>query len=137
MVGMEVLIDAVAEVVVLDVVQAGFFCLFLTWLVGGYDGCDSRDRGCGWCGGVGWCGGAGVVEMVCSVIMGVGIGGVGNRGWGVVSSGENVSVTDGGADGGGARWRDCCRFPYGIFGELREDLPYRLPFMLDIGDVFL
>ena len=134
------LMDLVVEVVVVeavDVVQKGFFCLFLTWLVGGYDGCDSRDRGCGWCGGVGWCGGAGVVEMVCSVIMGVGIGGVGNRGWGVVSSGENVSVTDGGADGGGARWRDCCRFPYGIFGELREDLPYRLPFMLDIGDVFL
>ena len=134
------LMDLVVEVFVVeavDVVQKGFFCLFLTWLVGGYDGCDSRDRGCGWCGGVGWYGGAGVVEMVCSVIIGVRIGGVGNRGWGVVSSGENVSVTDGGADGGGARWRDCCRFPYGIFGELREDLPYRLPFMLDIGDVFL
>ena len=122
MVGTDVLMDLVVEVVVVeavDVVQKGFFCLFLTWLVGGYDGCDSRDRGCGWCGGVGWCGGAGVVEMVCSVIIGVRIGGVGNRGWGVVSSAENVSVTDGGADDGGARWRDCCRFPYGIFGELR------------------
>ena len=74
-----------------------------------------------------------MVEVVCSMRMGVGIGGVGNRGGGVVSSGGNVSATD----GGGARWRDCCRFPDGIFGELREDLPYHLPFMLDIGDVFL
>ena len=78
-----------------------------------------------------------MVEVVRSMRMGVGIGGVGNRGGGVVSSGGNVSVTDGGADGGGARWRDCCRFPDGIFGELREDLPYHLPFMLDIGNVFL
>ena len=137
MVGMEVLIEAMVEVLVLDVVQAGFFCLFLTCLLRGYDGCESRDRGCGWCAGVGLCGGVGVVEMVGSVIMGVGIGGVGNRGGGVVNSGENVSVTDGGDDGGGARWRDCCRFPHGIFGELRENLPYLFPFMLDIGDVFL
>ena len=35
--------------------------------------------------------------------IGVGMGGVGNRGRGVASSGGNVSVTDGGADGGGAR----------------------------------
>ena len=66
--------------------------------------------------------------------MGVGMGGVGNRGRGVVSSGENVSVTDGGVDGGGARWRDCCKFPNGIFGELPEDLPYYLPFTLHTGD---
>ena len=78
-----------------------------------------------------------MVEVVCSMRMDVGIGGVGNRGRGVVSSGGNVKVTDGGADGGGARWRDCCRFPDGIFGELQEDLPYHILFMLDIGNVFL
>ena len=65
-------------------------------------------------GGVAWCGGVGVVEVLCSVTMGVGVGGVVNRGGGVVSGGGNVSVTDGGANGGGARWRDCCRFPNGI-----------------------
>ena len=59
-------------------VQAGFFCLFLMWLLGGHDGCESGDRGCGWWGGVGWCGGAGVVEVVCGVRMGVGTGGPGN-----------------------------------------------------------
>ena len=53
------------------------FCLFLAWLSGGYDGCESGDRGCGWCGG------AGVVEVFCSVRMGVGVGSVGNRGGGV------------------------------------------------------
>ena len=84
-----------------------------------------------------WCGGAGVVEVVCSVRMGVGIGSAGNRGRGVVSSGGNVSVTDVVADGGGARWRDCFTFPDEIFLELREDLPYRLPFMLNISNVFL
>ena len=52
-----------------------------------------------------------MVEVVCDVRMGVGVDGVGNRGEGVVSSGGNVSV----ADGGGARSRDCCRFPDGIF----------------------
>ena len=72
-------------------------------------------------------------EVICGVRMGVGVCSVGNRGEGVVSSGGNVSVTD----GGGARWRDCCRFPDGIFGELWEDLPYRLPFMLNLDDVFL
>ena len=41
------------------------------------------------------------------------------------------------ADGGGAKWRDCCRFPNGIFRDLSEDLPSRLPLMLDISDVFL
>ena len=55
--------------------------------------------------------------------MGVGMAGVGKRGGGVVSSGGNVSVTDGGADGGRAMWGDCCRFPDGIFGELWEGLP--------------
>ena len=68
--------------------------------------------------------------------MGVVIGGVGNRGGGLVSIGGNVSVTDGGADGGGARWWDCWRFPDGIFGVLQEGLPYHLPFMLNIGNVF-
>ena len=75
--------------------------------------------------------------VVCGVRMGMGVGGVGNREEVVVSSGGNVSVADGGADGGGARWRDCCRFPDGIFGELWEVLPYRFTFTLDIGDVFL
>ena len=66
----------------------------------------------------------GVVEVVCGVRMCVGVGGVGNKGEGVVSSGGNVSV----ADGGGARLRDCCRFPNGIFGGLWENLPYCLQF---------
>ena len=65
--------------------------------------------------------------------MGVGVGGVRNREEGVVSSGGNFIV----ADGGGAWWRDCCRFSNGIFGEPWEDLPYRLRFTLDIGDVFM
>ena len=112
------------------------FGLFLMKFVGRYDGCESGDRGCGWCCGVGWCGGAGMVEVVGSMKMCVGIGSVGNRGEGLVSSGGNVSVTDGGADGGGARWRDCYRFPDGIFGELREDVPYHVTFMLDINNVF-
>ena len=68
--------------------------------------------------------------------MGVGISSVGNRGGSVLSSGGNVSVTDGRADGGGTRWSDCCRFSNGVLGELWEDLPYCLPFTLDIGDVF-
>ena len=100
-----------------------FFCLFPAWLFGGYDECKSGDRGCGWCGGVGWCGVVGVVEVLCSVRMRVGVGGVGNGGGGVVSGGGNASAANGGADGGGAMWRDCCRFPDGNFGELREDLP--------------
>ena len=74
----------------------------------------------------------GVVEVVCGVRMSVGVDGAGNRGEGVVSSGGNVSMA-----GGGARWRGCCRFSDGIFRELWEDLPYCLPFMLDIGTVFL
>ena len=65
--------------------------------------------------------------------MGVRVGGTGNRGEGVVKSGGIFSADD----GGGARWRDCCRFGVGIFEELWEDLPYRLPFTLDIGDVCL
>ena len=48
-----------------------------------------------------------MVEVVCGVRMGVGVGHVGNGGQGLVSSEGNVSM----ADGGGARWRDCCRFP--------------------------
>ena len=78
-----------------------------------------------------------VVEMFCSVRMGVGVGGVGDRGGSVVSGGGNAGVADIGTDGGGARWRDCCRFPDEIFGELWEDLPYRLPFTLNITDFFL
>ena len=70
-----------------------------------------------------------MVEVVCSMRMSVGVGGVGNRGEGEVSSG--------GAERGGARWKDCCRFPNGNSGELREDLPCRLPFTLDIDNVFL
>ena len=85
-------------------------------MFGGYGGCESGDRNCGWCSGVA------VVEVVCDVRMGVGVGGVGNRGEGVVSTGGNVSVVD----GGGARWSDCCRFPNEVFGELWEDLPYHL-----------
>ena len=45
----------------------------------------------------------GVVDLVCSERMGVGVGRVGNRRGGLVSGGGNVSVTNGGADGGGAR----------------------------------
>ena len=80
--------------------------------------------------------GVGVVEVLCSVRMGVGVGGAGNRGGSVVSGGRNTSVADGGADGERPRWRACCRFPDGIFGELREDLSYRLPFTLDISGFF-
>ena len=47
-----------------------------------------------------------MVEVVSGVGMCVGVDGADNRGDGVVSSGGNVSVA-----GGGARWRDCCRFP--------------------------
>ena len=74
-----------------------------------------------------------MVELVGDVRMGVGVDGVGNRGEGGVSSGGNVSV----ADGRGARSRDCCRFPDGIFRELWEDLPYCLSFKLDISDVVM
>ena len=101
------------------------FFLFPMWLFCGYDGCESGDRGCVWCSVVG------VVEVLCSLRRDVGVGGVGNRGVGVVSGGGKASVADGGADGGRARWRDCCSFPNGIFGELWEDLPYRLPFTLE------
>ena len=102
-------------------------------MFGGCDGCESGDRGCVWCGSVG------VVEAVCGVRMGVTVGCVGTRGEGVVSSGRSVSL----ADGGVATWKDCCRFPGGISGELQEDppppppLPYCLPFRFNIGDVFL
>ena len=116
------------------------FYLFSAWLFGGYDGCESGDRVCDWCSGIVWCAGVSVVELFCSVRMGVGVDGVGNSGGSVVSGGGDGSVADGGADGGadgeGARWRICCRFPNGIFGELREDLPYRLPFTFDIIDFF-
>ena len=54
------------------------------------------------------------------------------RGEGVISSPGNDSLA-----GGRARWRDCCWFPDRIFGELWEVLPYRLPLLLDISDVYL
>ena len=73
-----------------------------------------------------------MVEVFYSVTMGVGVGGVGNRGRSVESGGGDASM----ADGGGARWRDCCRIYDGIFGELREGLPYRLPFTLNVIDFF-
>ena len=73
------------------------------------------------------------MEVVCSLGMGVEIDGAGNRGGVVMSSGGNVSLTD----GGGARWRDCCRIPDDIFGEPRKDLSYCLPFTLHINDLFL
>ena len=72
-----------------------------------------------------------MVEVVSGVGIGVGVDGAGNKGEGVVSSGGNNVA------GGEARWRDCCRFPDGVFGELWEDLPYCLPFTLNIGNVFL
>ena len=56
--------------------------------------------------------------MVCGIKMGVGVGVVGNRGEDVICSGGNVIR----ADGGGARWKDCCRFPHRIFGKLWEDI---------------
>ena len=65
--------------------------------------------------------------------LGVRVGGVRNREEGVVSSGGNVIV----ADGGGAMWRDWCTFPSRIFGELWKDLTYHLRFTLNIGDVFM
>ena len=73
-----------------------------------------------------------VAEVFCSMTIGVGVGTVRNRGGSVKSGGGDASVACGGADGGGARWRDCCRFFNGIFAELQEDLPYRLPFTLDL-----
>ena len=50
-----------------------------------------------------------MVEVFCSVRIGVGVGGVGNRGGAVVSGGGNASVAD-----DGARWRDCCSSPMGF-----------------------
>ena len=83
-------------------------CLFQAWLFRGYDGCESCDRGCGWCGSVG------VMDLVCGVRIGVAVGSVGTIGKGVVSSGGSVSV----ADSGEARWKDCCMFPSEISEEL-------------------
>ena len=40
-----------------------------------------------------------MVEVFCSVGMGVGVGGVENRGGSVVGGGGDASVADGGADG--------------------------------------
>ena len=73
-----------------------------------------------------------MVEVFYSVTMGVGVGGMGNRGISVEGGGGDVSV----ADGGGARWEDCCKFSDEIVGELREGLPYRLSFRLNVVDFF-
>ena len=124
MVGADVLMDVVVEVVVVetvDVVQVWFFVFFWHGCLGDMVGVRVVIEVV-----------VGVVDVVCSVRMGVGVGRVGNRGGGVVSGGGNVSATD----GGGAKWRDCCRFPDEILGEIRENLPYRLPFTLNIGNVF-
>ena len=99
-----------------------FFYLFLAWLFGGYDGCDSGNGT--WIGVVVL---VGVVEVFYSVTMGVG-----SRGRSMASGGGDASV----ADGGGAKYRYCCRFSDGILGELQEDLPYRLPFTLNVIDFF-
>ena len=113
MVVTDVMMEVLVEVVVVgavDVVRAGFFVFFMRGCLGDIMGVRVVIEVV-----------VGVVEVVCS-----------NRGEGVVSSGENVSVTS-----GGARWGDCCRFPNGIFGEHWEDLPYRPSFTFDMGDVFL
>ena len=39
------------------------FYRFPAWLFGRYDGCESGDGTCNWCGDLGWCGGVGVVEQ--------------------------------------------------------------------------
>ena len=77
----------------MDVMQVGFFVLFWRGCLGDMMGVrvvmevivGSVCWLVWWC----WCGGG-------SVRMGVGVGSVGNRGEGMVSSGGNVSVTDGG-----------------------------------------
>ena len=78
-----------------------------------------------------------MVEVFYSLTMGVRVGDVGSRGRSLVGGGEDASVANGGADGGGARWRDCCRLSNVNFRELREDFPYRLPFTLKVIDFFL
>ena len=89
------------------------------------DGCKIDDRGCSCDNGVG------VIEVISGVGISVGGGNVGSRGDGVVSSGGDFGVA-----GGGASWRDCCRFPE-IFRELWEDLPYSLSFTFNTDSVFL
>ena len=81
-----------------DVVRAGFFVFFRFGCLGNMMG-ESCDRDCGSCAGVG------MMEAVHGVRMGVGVDGVGTRGEGVVSSGGNVCM----ADGGGGSWKDCSR----------------------------
>ena len=77
-----------------------------------------------------------LVQVFYSVAMGAGVGGVGNRGRSVESRGGDASLAHGRANGGRARWRDCCKFFDGISGEPRKDLPYRLPFTLNAIDFF-
>ena len=91
-----------------DVVQAGFFvffrhgCLEVGWGRGGGGMMDVK---------VVIKVVVGVVGVVCGVRMGMAVSCIGTRGEGVVNSGGSVSVTD----GRGAGWKDCCRFPNGIF----------------------
>ena len=94
MVGADVLLDMVAVKIVVvetvDVVQVWFFVFFWHGCLGDMMGVRVVIEVV-----------VGVVEVFCSVRMGLGVGGVGNRGGDVVSGGGNVNVADGGADGGG------------------------------------
>ena len=125
MVGTDVVMEVMVEVVVVeavDVVRVDFFVFSRCCCLG--DKMDVK---------VVMEVVVGVVEVVCRVRMGVAVGCVRTGGEGVVSRGGGVSV----ADDGGARWKDCCRFPDEIFRELWEGLPYHLSFMLNIGNIFL
>ena len=53
-----------------------------------------------------------MMKVVSGVGIVMGVRGADNRGDSVISSGRNASVAS-----AGARWRDCRRFPDGIFGE--------------------
>ena len=113
-----------------------FVSNFGTWFFGEIALCKNGDRGgrsdgCGGgCGGgstqvgnvVGGGGGVSVVEVDNAVRMSVGDGDAGNRRNGVVNGEGDV-----GMGVGGAKQRDCCRFPK-IFVKLWEDSWYSLPF---------
>ena len=85
-------------------------------------GFSGRTLGMNRCSGFSWYGGADadVVEMVCSVIMDVGMGGVGNKGRGVVSSGGNVSVVEVGADSEGLGGGIAAGSPMGFLESFRK-----------------
>ena len=70
--------------------------------------------------------------MVSDVGVGTRVGGEDNRQDDVANSGGNVRVA-----GGGARWWDCCKFPYKIFAQFLENLSYRLLFTFNINIAFL